>query len=224
MATHIAILQRPYLDLVLAGRKTLESRLTKTAQPPFGVVSPGDRIYLKRSGGPFAAIARAGDVHSYDNLTPTHIDKLRKRFNDRVRGNADYWRMKRNARYATFIELHDVAPIDVGPDYRKSAYKAWFVLPDAADPVLEVALTTGALRNGYVPIAGRADFFGAGDFELHLPDGQRITTDLYRAQRIRWRSWRSYFETANAKPGDLVRFVALGQRRYRVVFNPSPHD
>lgn len=216
MSIHVAILQPPYLEAILHGRKTLESRLTRTAQPPFGVIEAGERIYLKRSGGAFVAVARAGRVHGYDNLTPASVEKLRRRFNDAVGGDADYWQRKRDARYATFIELCDVEPMDVGPSYRKSAYKAWFVLPDEADPMLEVTLTAGALRNGYVPVTRRPGFFGSQPFELQLPDGQRVTTDLYRQQRLRWRGWRDRFAQHNMRPGDVVRFVREEPRRYRV--------
>lgn len=216
MSIHVAILQKPYLDALLHGRKTIESRLTRTAQPPFGQVEVGDRIYFKRSGGAFAVTARAARVHSHDNLTPAAIGRLRQRFNHAVGGDAAYWRSKREARFATFIELRDVQPIDVGPPYRKSAYKAWFVLPDEADPVFEVTLTAGAIRNGYVPVIARPAFFGGTMFELHLPDGRRVTSDLYRRQRIRWRGWCDYFHEHRLQRGDAVRFVREGRARYRV--------
>lgn len=217
MAIHVAILQSPYLNAVLEGRKTMESRLTRTAQPPYGAIDAGERIFLKRSGGSFVATAQAGAVHSFDQLTPGDVDKLRRRFNAAVGGDPAYWQRKRDARFATFIELRDVRPISIGPTYRKSAYKAWFVLPDEADPVLDVTLTDGALRNGYVPVKGRTGFFDTEDFELHLPDGQRIRTDLYRGQRIRWRGWRGYFDHHHVQPGDVVRFVREDEGRYRVM-------
>ncbi len=218
MSVHIAILQKPYLNAVLAGRKTIESRLTKTMQPPHGMVQEGERIFFKLSGGPFKATARAGTVQYFDQLTPPRIDALRQRFNDAVCGTADYWRMKRSARFATFIELDELTPTEVGPRFTKSPYRAWFVLPDEADPVFEVTLTAGALRNGYVPVAKRPAFFGPGDFELLLPDGERVRTDLYQNQRIRWRGWRRQFELAGIGPGDKVRFVAMGEGRYRVTW------
>lgn len=216
MAIHVAILQQPYLEAVLRGRKTMESRLTRTAQPPHGMIAPGERIFLKRSGGAFAATARAGKVHSFDQLTPSDIHALRRRFNEAVGGTRAYWQEKRDARFATFIELRDVRSVSVGPPYKKSAYKAWFVLDEAADPVLEVPLSEGALRNGYVPVAARPDYFTEPRITLELPDGRCVSTGLYQGRRLRWRGWRAYFQEHGLRAGDLARFVREHAGHYRV--------
>jgi len=226
MGVHVAILKRPYLHLVLDGRKTVESRLSRSAVPPYGQVHEGDRIYLKASGGPFMAVARAGWIESHEALTPARIDRLRKRHNNQVRGDTAYWAMKRQAQYATFIELRDVRPINAGPAFKPSPYRAWFVLADDADAALrsggdqrsvQVALTAGAVRNRYVPIKGHVDFFPTGDFTLALPDGRMVRTSVYQRQRIRWRGWGRYFDSHGLGAGDAVRFVAAGRGRYRVL-------
>ncbi|MFA9477121.1 hypothetical protein ACERK3_02320 [Phycisphaerales bacterium AB-hyl4] len=214
----MAILQRPYVRAVLAGRKTVESRLTKSAVEPYGVVRTGERLFIKASGGPFMATAVAGRVMFFEALTPSAVVRLRERFDARVCGDDVYWQAKRASRYATFVELREVAACDVGPSYGRSAYKAWHVLADEASPWLEVALTAGALRNGYVSVAGRSRFFGEGTFELMLPRGDVVQTTLYRDQRVRWRGWRALFADAGVVAGDRVRFVMLGGRRYGVAF------
>ena len=229
MAIHVAILQRPYLDAVLAGRKTVESRLTKTAQPPYGQVQSGESIYLKASGGPFMAVATAGRIACFDGLTPAAVERLRRRYNRRVCGENSYWRGKRDARYATFIELRDVRPITEGPEFPRSPYRAWFVLSDSADASLigpgrtkaeatafEVTLTDGGIRNGYVSIASSKEGLPSGAIALLLPDGRTVRTDVYRGHRIRWRGWRPYFTARDMQAGDLVRFVPVRRGRYRV--------
>ena len=50
---HVAILKPNYIRDILAGDKTIESRFTKTNQPPHGRVAVGERLFLKASGGPF---------------------------------------------------------------------------------------------------------------------------------------------------------------------------
>jgi len=37
---HLVILKKPYLDLILSGRKTIESRPAKTQTAPWRVTSP----------------------------------------------------------------------------------------------------------------------------------------------------------------------------------------
>lgn len=219
MACHVAILRRPYVRAVLAGRKTVESRLTKSAVAPYGCVRSGERLFIKVSGGPFMATAVAGRVTCFDALTPGEVATLREQFNALVGGDAGYWQAKRDSRFATFIELCDVMPCEVGPRYGRSAYKAWHTLPDAASPVLDVTLTVGAVRNGYVSVAGRAAFFRDEALAMVLPDGRVVETTLYRGRRVTWRGWRPYFAAHKMTAGDRVCFVALGGGRYRVGFS-----
>ena len=213
---HVAILRKAYLELVLAGTKTVESRLYRSARPPYGAVEQGDRLYLKLAGGPFAARARAGRVEHHDALGPDDVEALRRRFEPAVCGDDAYWHSKRAARFASFVELVDVEPMDVGPAYRADGYRAWFVLPDEADPVHEVTLTAGALRNRYVipgPWCPRQR-----PITLHLPDGQVVMTQRTARGHLRWRGWGAYFDAHAVVVGDRVRFVRLGEAVYRVSF------
>ena len=57
MNYHLVILKKPYLDLILAGEKTIELRLTRAKRPACGRVRPGDRLFLKPSGGPVCGLA-----------------------------------------------------------------------------------------------------------------------------------------------------------------------
>jgi hypothetical protein len=218
VAVHVAILKRPYVEDVLAGTKTVESRMMKVRCPPFGQVRVGERLYLKVSAGPFRAIARAAAVHDFSDLTPEDMRELEARFRPRVGGDDAYWQSKRSSRCATFIELDGVEPIDVGPAYTKSM-QAWHVLDGAADPIREVTLTAGAIRNRYVSLRGRSESLRRSGAVLCLPDGREIETGFYRGgSRLNWRGWQTYFERHAMRPGDAVRFLALGDRRYRVTF------
>ena len=40
--SHLVILKKPYLDMILEGRKRIELRLYKTRHPAFGRVFAGD--------------------------------------------------------------------------------------------------------------------------------------------------------------------------------------
>jgi hypothetical protein len=70
---HIAVLIQPYLDFILQGKKTVESRLTMQARDPFDNIEKGERIYFKQSSGPYRATAIADQVLFEDNLTPRRI-------------------------------------------------------------------------------------------------------------------------------------------------------
>ena len=51
MARHLAIFKGQGAEKILSGEKTIESRFARRRIPPFGVVSSGDIVYIKRSGG-----------------------------------------------------------------------------------------------------------------------------------------------------------------------------
>ncbi len=167
---HVAMIWRRYLEAILDGRKTIESRLTITARAPYQRVAPGERIYFKISAGPFRARARAQRITFLDGLTPARIAALRAEFGSAILGDDDYWRSKRTARYATLIWLADVEPVSVGPRIQPQRGLAWLTLPDRmdvsgvsahaprdphrvnADTLLEITLTAGNIRNRHVCI------------------------------------------------------------------------
>ncbi|MEO0474818.1 MAG: hypothetical protein AAF085_02445 [Planctomycetota bacterium] len=132
---HVAILKPGYIKAILDGRKTIESRMTKTKQPPYGQVESGERIYLKASGGPFMATAIAGEVNSFSALAPDSIQQIRDKHGEQIGGDDAYWDMKRDSKYATLIELTKVEPIQIGPPYKVAYMKAWYVLDEDRDPM-----------------------------------------------------------------------------------------
>lgn len=218
MAIHVAILQKPYPGLILGGVKTVESRLTRTRQPPFRCVEPGERLFIKQSSGPFVATAVAGRVECFHGLTPEAVDQLRARFNDRVRGEDAYWQRKRDAAYATFVELTEVEPLDVGPRYKPANMKAWYVLDDHLSPLRDWTITEGALKNSYASL-GPGSLSSPASARLKLVlDDQTVTTDIARGRMLRWRGWRSFYRVHDARPGDAIRFVCVAPRTYRVSF------
>jgi ASC-1-like (ASCH) protein len=127
---HIAVLLKPYLDLLLAGKKTVECRLTKDARDPYENIEPGERIYFKQSSGPFAATATVEHVMFENNLLPKRVKELQRDYNDLICGEQAYWDWKRESRYCTLIWLKDVAPIDNGPQIRPLQGVAWLTLEE----------------------------------------------------------------------------------------------
>ncbi|MEM1355835.1 MAG: ASCH domain-containing protein [Planctomycetota bacterium] len=220
---HVAILKPPYIRDILAGVKTIESRLTRTMQVPHGQVTVGERVFLKASGGPFMAMAVASRVEAWRDATPRVIGQIEARHREQIGGDDAYWQAKRQSRYATLIWLDQVEPIEVGPAYKIAYMKAWYVLDESLSPVWDFALTDGAIRNryAYFPLAS----LQAANLPitLVLPDGHSVETRLVKGRQVRWRGWGHLYEQAKTKPGDRVRFVAIGGRRYRVSILPQTH-
>src|SRR5690554_1453539 len=74
---HLAILVEPYLQFILEGRKTVESRFSAKRCAPFERVRPGDVILLKRSSGPIVGLCQVAHAwfYSLDATTWTFIQE-----------------------------------------------------------------------------------------------------------------------------------------------------
>jgi len=129
---HVAVLKPKYIDLILAGEKTIESRFARVRALPIGRIAPGHAIYLKDSGGPVRATAIASRVWNFENLWPKQIDMLKRRFEHRVRAGSDYWRQHRHANHACFIELGQLEPIFDPPIVPRLFGSGWLILPVTA--------------------------------------------------------------------------------------------
>ena len=171
---HVAVLLKPYLDMVLAGTKRVECRLTQQPLAPFDSIETGERIYFKQSAGPYRGTAVAGEVLFESGLTPTRVRQLYKHYNHLIGGELDFWKRKKHARYATLVWLEQVEATDTGPALPPSRGLAWRVVeppPPSADgspkhrrrdkalsaaPPLSfsVVLTGGNLRNNSLYVTG----------------------------------------------------------------------
>jgi len=216
LAVHVAILASPYDQMVVDGRKRIESRLTKGPRPPFGAVTPGDVVYIKRSAGPFVARAEAARVLMADQLTPEAIDELVKRYNRWIGGNDDYWRAKRSCRYATLIWLRNIDLVSVGPRYRVQHMRAWYVLGDEADPAraserFEVPVTAGALRRDYLSVRSAADRLPRTEKIMLQMDGRSVPLRYDRVkQMIRGAALGRWMAEQQLNDGDRVALEPNG--------------
>jgi ASC-1-like (ASCH) protein len=239
---HIAILLKPYLDLILSGEKTIESRLTITNRPPYHAIEPGERVYFKQSAGPFRGTALAEHVLFAEDLTPARVARLKRDYNHAVLGATEHWQSKRNANYATLIWLREVEPIHFGPRLRPQRGIAWLALPEEADvyphcrldaealAATSVELTPGNLRNHHVYLRRILDRFPADaqggrtkaeagrPIVLRFRDGTPVETDIVGHNGlIRARGpWRLWFKEQRARAGDRVVFLPQGRRRFAV--------
>ena len=130
MNYHLVILKKVYLDLILDGRKSVESRFTKTRCAPFGRISIGDKLFLKQSSGAVCARATVSKVKEFTNLTEEKVNKLKKQYNHLICGVEGYWQEKRECGFGVLVWLKDVKPVEpVRID--KKDWRAWVVLTEA---------------------------------------------------------------------------------------------
>lgn len=126
---HLVILKKPYLDAILTGRKTIESRFTRTRRAAFGQVSVGDKLFLKVSSGPVCAAAAVQAVKNFENLTPKQIIEIKQQYNQQICGSDEYWQSKMDCKFGFLIWLEDIRPIKP-VQINKKDWRAWVVLTE----------------------------------------------------------------------------------------------
>jgi ASC-1-like (ASCH) protein len=124
---HLVIMSQPYLDLILSGRKVIESRFTKVQKVPYRCVNQGDTLFFKVSSGPVIAKARAAAVKNLSDLTPEKMETIKNRYNQQICGPEEYWLMKSHCRYGVLVWLEHVERIEP-VTIQKKDQRAWVIL------------------------------------------------------------------------------------------------
>lgn len=125
---HVALVDRHMRAELLAGRKRIESRLSRTCRPPFGCVRTGDTLCFKQVGGGWIGSARVTAVREYAGLSPRGVGALARQYGPAVRAPAEYWLARRNCRYAVLMRITRLAASGVRLRVPRQYGGAWVVL------------------------------------------------------------------------------------------------
>lgn len=101
---HLAVFAEPFLSLVLERHKTTESRFSRTRCAPFDKVRNGDVILMKEVGGPVCGLVIASRAMFFD-LHCQPIAHIREKYGSAICAGDDFWDQRRDACYATLIDL-----------------------------------------------------------------------------------------------------------------------
>jgi len=126
---HLAILTQPYLDKIIVGKKTIESRFSKMRVPPFYKVQKGDILLLKEAAGPITAIASVSNVRFFGPLKPHDVELVMAENSDGLALEEAFTKAKQDSKYATLINIGEVLPVKPLA-IAKSDRRAWVVLND----------------------------------------------------------------------------------------------
>jgi hypothetical protein len=120
------VLVAPFLDHILEGRKTVETRFGITKGPPFGRIKRGDLLLLKRSAGPLVGIARVSKSESM-SLSDETWPRLRA-LSKQICADEQFWSERRDKRYATIAFIDRVRSLRA-VSVEKADRRGWVVLP-----------------------------------------------------------------------------------------------
>jgi hypothetical protein len=125
---HIACMVEPFLQHILDGRKTIESRFSKPLIPPYRRIAIGDVVLLK--AGPIVASFRASSIE-FVELNNSEFARLVNDYSTAICADEEFWEARTGKCYATLVGVSDVrrlTPLKVDKQDRRG----WMVLRDSA--------------------------------------------------------------------------------------------
>ena len=140
MNHHLAILSPGWIELILEGKKTIESRFSKVRSAPFGKVHKGDIVYLKESAGLVKGMFRAERVDTIKNLTYELRIAIDACFREQIFGTpffTEHYDKWKASKHGTLIHIADPVRFEKPFAYPKKDRRAWVVL-DAPLHICEI--------------------------------------------------------------------------------------
>lgn len=129
MTKHLAIFKDRAGELILNGKKTVESRFSKKKMVPFGVISSGDLVYIKPSGKEIIGQFKVKKVIFYDGLTKDDVVSIRKEHGKTLAVDGSYWQRIKGSKYATLIIIGESSRFITSPvKLPKKDLRGWVVL------------------------------------------------------------------------------------------------
>ncbi len=126
---HLAIFKGDGAEKILKGEKSIESRFSKGKIAPFGVISSGDLVYIKVSGGDIIGKFKVQKVLTYDGLSDLDIKEIENKFGEQIAAEKNYWKDKRECKYATLIFIGASQRFITSPiKIPKKDLRGWVVL------------------------------------------------------------------------------------------------
>ena len=135
---HLAILRQPYLDLIMEGTKTIESRFNTRRAAPFGRVAVGDLVLLKETAQPITNYFFVSSVASLD-LGQTSLAQVRAEYGQGIQAQDEelFWQERRKSKFATLLGVGERGEVEPLPIVKKDQ-RGWvtFTRRDRQTPTL----------------------------------------------------------------------------------------
>jgi|SRR3989344_4544565 len=126
---HLAIFKGQGAEKILSGEKTIESRFASRRIAPFGLITSGDLVYIKPSGGQIIGQFRVKKVIFYDGLEPGEIKEIRERYEKELAVDESFWTGKDKCKFGTLIFIGNSEKFITSPiKLKKKDLRGWVVL------------------------------------------------------------------------------------------------
>jgi len=110
---HVAILSKGWLEKILSGEKTIESRWYEFRVKPYQGISAGDTVYFKISGVPeINTKALVKKALFFGDLDSTKIENILKEYASKIGVDRSFAQEVNDKKYCTLIFLDNVEKIE----------------------------------------------------------------------------------------------------------------
>jgi hypothetical protein len=128
---HLAILVEPYLQFILEGKKTVESRFSTRRFAPYNRVEKGDVVLLKQSSGPIVGVCQVSYAWFYE-LDPESWRTIKKDFAVAICAqDPNFWEQRESASFATLMRIENVKSISP-IKFIKRDRRGWVILHESS--------------------------------------------------------------------------------------------
>ena len=105
---HLAILREPFLQFILDGKKTIESRFYKNRCAPYNQINEGDVILLKKTSGPVVGLCKVTKAWFYE-MDSLSWKEIKDRYGIPLCAQSkDFWQERKHALFATLMKIDDI--------------------------------------------------------------------------------------------------------------------
>jgi len=109
---HVAVLKKGWLEKILLGEKTIESRWYKNNKTPYKKIICGDTIYFKETGKPVTVKAVTKKAIFFDRLDKNKTENIIKKYGKGICVSQSFSREVLGKRYCTLVFLENVEKIE----------------------------------------------------------------------------------------------------------------
>lgn len=130
-SVHLGVFVEPFLQYILDGKKTMETRFSVVRCAPYERVEGGDVILLKKSGGAVVGICRIRSVRFY-RLEKDSWDEIKTFARDICAEDPEFWEQRKRTSFATLMRIDNVkavTPITI----KKRDRRGWVILREASN-------------------------------------------------------------------------------------------
>lgn len=125
---HLAIFEGNAIDKILSGEKIIDGRASQIKLPPFGLVSKGDLVYMKRSGGDVEGQFLVNRAVFYDHPTDQEVNELKTKYARKLALGENFWYQHSKINYLTLMFIELAQRLMISPNFVKKDLRGWVVL------------------------------------------------------------------------------------------------